>query len=29
VRRPWLIDKHNPTWRHLFAEVLAAEGFEW
>jgi putative endonuclease len=30
-RREWkiaLIEKHNPTWRDLFAELLAAEGFE-
>jgi putative endonuclease len=30
-RRAWkiaLIEQHNPTWRDLFAEVLAAEGFE-
>ena len=30
-RRDWkiaLIEKHNPTWRDLFSEVLAAEGFE-
>ena len=24
-----LIEKHNPTWRDLFGDVLAAEGFEW
>ena len=31
-RRDWkiaLIEKHNPTWRDLFADVLVAEGFEW
>jgi putative endonuclease len=30
-RRDWkiqLIEKHNPTWRDLFSEVLAEEGFE-
>ena len=30
-RRDWkieLIEKHNPTWQDLIAEVLAAEGFE-
>ncbi len=30
-RRDWkiaLIEKHNPTWRDLFGDVLAAEGFE-
>ena len=30
-RRAWkieLIEKHNPTWRDLFSEVLAEEGFE-
>lgn len=31
-RRDWkieLIEKDNPTWRDLFAEVVRAEGFEW
>ena len=31
-RRDWkiaLIEKHNPTWRDLFADVLDAGGFEW
>jgi putative endonuclease len=31
-RRDWkiaLIEKHNPTWRDLFAEVLRDDGFEW
>jgi len=30
-RRDWkiaLIEKHNPTWRDLFDEVLAEEGYE-
>jgi putative endonuclease len=30
-RRDWkiaLIEKHNPTWRDLFEEVLAEEGYE-
>jgi putative endonuclease len=30
-RRDWkieLIEKHTPTWRDLFSEVLAEEGFE-
>ncbi len=30
-RRAWkieLIEKHNPTWRDLFSEVLAEQGFE-
>ena len=31
-RRDWkieLIEKHNPTWRDLFADVLRDNGFEW
>jgi len=31
-RRDWkiaLIEKHNPTWRDLFADVVRADGFEW
>jgi putative endonuclease len=31
-RRDWkiaLIEKHNPTWRDLFGDVLRADGFEW
>ena len=31
-RRDWkieLIEKFNPTWRDLFADVVKAEGFEW
>jgi putative endonuclease len=31
-RRDWkiaLIEKHNSTWRDLFADVLVAGGFEW
>ena len=31
-RRDWkitLVEKHNPTWRDLFADVLVAGGFEW
>ncbi len=31
-RRQWkiaLIEKHNPTWRDLFGDVLRDEGFEW
>jgi putative endonuclease len=31
-RRDWkieLIEKHNPTWRDLFADVVQADGFEW
>jgi putative endonuclease len=31
-RRDWkieLIEKHNPTWRDLFADVLRDDGFEW
>src|SRR5262245_51735579 len=31
-RRAWkieLIEKHNPTWRDLFADVVRADGFEW
>jgi putative endonuclease len=31
-RRDWkieLIEKGNPTWRDLFADVVAAGGFEW
>ncbi|MFM9845640.1 MAG: GIY-YIG nuclease family protein [Hyphomicrobiaceae bacterium] len=30
-RRDWkieLIEKHNPTWRDLFEEVVRADGFE-
>ena len=30
-RRDWkiaLIEKNNPTWRDLFEEVLAEEGYE-
>jgi putative endonuclease len=30
-RRDWkieLIEKHNPTWRDLFEDVVRAEGFE-
>lgn len=30
-RRDWkiaLVEKHNPTWRDLFADVVSAEGFE-
>ena len=30
-RRDWkieLVEKHNPTWRDLFEEVVRAEGFE-
>ena len=31
-RRDWkieLIEKHNPTWRDLFADVVQEGGFEW
>jgi putative endonuclease len=31
-RREWkiaLIEKHNPSWRDLFADVVAEGGFEW
>ena len=31
-RRDWkiaLIEKDNPTWRDLFADVVRADGFEW
>jgi putative endonuclease len=31
-RRDWkieLVEKSNPTWRDLFAEVVEADGFEW
>jgi putative endonuclease len=31
-RRDWkieLIERHNPTWRDLFADVVRADGFEW
>ncbi len=31
-RRDWkieLIEKNNPTWRDLFADVLRDDGFEW
>ena len=31
-RRDWkieFIEKHNPTWRDLFADVVRADGFEW
>jgi len=31
-RRDWkieLVEKHNPTWRDLFADVLREDGFEW
>jgi putative endonuclease len=31
-RRDWkieLIERHNPTWRDLFAEVVRDDGFEW
>jgi hypothetical protein len=24
-----LIEKHNPTWRDLFADMLRDDGFEW
>jgi hypothetical protein len=30
-RREWkieLVEKHNPTWRDLFADVLRDAGFE-
>jgi putative endonuclease len=27
-RRDWKIEKGNPTWRDLFDEVLAEEGYE-
>jgi putative endonuclease len=30
-RRDWkveLVEKHNPTWRDLFEDVVRAEGFE-
>lgn len=31
-RRDWkieLIEKHNPTWRHLADDFLRTEGFDW
>ena len=31
-RRDWkieLIEKHNPTWRDLFGDVVRADRFEW
>ena len=31
-RRDWkieLIEKDNPTWRDLFADVVRADGYEW
>jgi len=31
-RRDWkiaLVEENNPTWRDLFPDVLAAEGFDW
>jgi putative endonuclease len=31
-RRDWkiaLIERHNPTWRDLFADVLRDDGFAW
>ena len=31
-RRDWkieLIERHNPTWRDLFADVVRDAGFEW
>jgi putative endonuclease len=31
-RRDWkieLIERHNPTWRDLFADVVRDDGFEW
>jgi putative endonuclease len=31
-RRDWkidLIEKYNPTWRDLFADILRDDGFEW
>lgn len=31
-RRDWkieLVEKHNPTWRDLFGDVVCADGFEW
>jgi putative endonuclease len=31
-RRDWkieLVEKHNPTWRDLFADVVAADGYVW
>jgi putative endonuclease len=31
-RRDWkiaLVEKGNPTWRDLFADVVRGEGFEW
>ena len=31
-RRDWkieLVEKHNPTWRDLFADVARGQGFEW
>ena len=31
-RRDWkieLIEKHNPTWRDLFADVAREQGYEW
>lgn len=30
-RRDWkikLVEKHNPTWRDLFDDVVSADGFE-
>jgi putative endonuclease len=31
-RREWkidLVEKHNPTWRDLFADVVKDAGYEW
>jgi putative endonuclease len=31
-RRDWkieLVEKHNPTWRDLFADVVQRDGYEW
>lgn len=31
-RRDWkieLVEKHNPTWRDLFGDVVHADGFDW
>jgi putative endonuclease len=31
-RRDWkieLLEKHNPTWRDLFGDVVRADGFDW
>ena len=31
-RRDWkieLVEKNNPTWRDLFADVVRADGYEW